>query len=939
MSSTARPFTHLHVHTDMSFLDGMGTVENLLTHAKGAGVDTVACSDHGTLGNAVLFSLEAKRHGIKPVLGLEAYVAFDGEIGHLTLLADGWKGWNSLLALNTLAHQSDFKKPAMTIDEILANADGLVALSGCIASPFHRLPFTEAKSLAMRFKRAFGPRFFAEHMFVGDNKAHTRPAAIAKDVGILGVVTNDAHFPAFEQADLHPILMTMRSGFCYDSRELYLKTWNEMLYAIKNAGWSEANALEILERTVKVGGLLSPVSLKQSPHLPYLGTTKIQLRQVARQSVRALRKLQGPRSKEYEERLSYEIDVVADMGFLDYFSIIKDVVDYAKKESVRIGPGRGSGAGSLLLYFLGVTHIDPIEHGLQFERFLNPERVSMPDVDIDFESERRQKILDYAERKFNAKQIATYSRYSHKSLVRDLGKYFNMANAEVEALSDAGRNSDEFEAAALKYPLFEESYDAFLGQVRHRGKHAGGVVITTTPVPIERAGGQLVAAWSEGGSTDLSYAGIVKFDFLGISVLTALRRLEEKHGCFAPYPIPNAPEFDIFKSGDLSGVFQFSGSDGIRRLTQRLQPSDLATLTAINALYRPGALASGATQRYPNPVQVPLAYEHALKETHGAIVYQEQVMEIYRTTVNGTLAEADSVRKVIAKPKPEDRQWIKALQNIKANFYKGCRDNLLFTKQVADHWWGELVTHSSYSFNKSHATAYAYVAWECAWWKWNYRGDFYAEMLNIDPGNQQLYVSEAVQSSFVIQPPDVQKSQASYWTFDAGELFMPLKTVKFMGEKGALFLEQERVANGPFLSLDNFMLRIPKKIVRGQARQGLWYLGGYARVPHQPGEEEILAIKEYEDAPTTQQVQLRVLGFTLPTQKQLQESSQWESQGYHCGTVTSVEERMGKRGPYFAVRLAPYAAFWTPKTAPKEGNYVAVKIGKRGKASDIRRIV
>lgn len=936
---TTGSFPHLHLHTEASLLDGLGTIDSLMGYAKGAGVRTMAMTDHGTLAGAVTFTNEAHRVGIKPILGVEAYVVFDDRIGHLTLLADGSKGWANLLALNTLGHQSQYRKPAVTIDQILSHSDGLVCMSGCVASPFHQLPFNEAKLLAARFKGAFGGRFFMEHMFVGDSKAFTRPAAIAQDMGIRGVVTNDVHFPALEHADLHPILMTMRSGFCYDSAELYAKSFNEMRYAIKNAGWSDADADDLINRTIWVADKLKETPLKKAPHLPQLGTTAKQLSIQARGTVRAFQCLQSPRADEYQERLDYEIGVVDRMGFLDYFVILKDVVDYARSENVRIGPGRGSGAGSLLLYFLGITHIDPIVHGLQFERFLNPSRVSMPDVDIDFESERRDKVLSYAEQTFGARQIATYSRYSHKSLVRDLGRHFKMPKPLVEQLADGDYGDKTYLQVAADYHLFDEAYSAFLGQIRHRGKHAGGVIITTTPVPLERVGDVLVAAWSEGGSTDLSYAGIVKFDFLGLSVLTALRRLEEKYGLVAPAPTDGDKEFSIFKDGDLTGIFQFSGSEGIRKLTQRLQPESLATLTAINALYRPGALASGATDRYPKPQQVPDAYKDVLDETFGAIVYQEQVMELYRRTVNGTLAEADTVRKIIAKPKPDDVDWVKALGDVEREFFDGAKKNLNFTRYQANHWWGELRTHSSYSFNKSHATAYAYVAWECAWWKYHYRSSFYAEMLNIDPANQQLYVSEAIANGCEVLPPHVNSSQAKYWTSSGKKIYMPLSAIKFMGEAGALALEQERDSGGDFVDLDDFMQRVPKKIVRGRARLGLWNLGGYDGLAGTATNDELEKLLGVTfDSPSAKVAQMNHLGFTIPNKAQIAITDELEQQGYHCGIVTKTEQRMGKRGPYFAVHLAPYFAFWVPKTSPAEGAFVAVKTNGRGMATDIRSI-
>ncbi len=805
-------FAHLHLHTDASLRDGLGTVPRMMRAAKGLGFTKIAMTDHGTLANAITFSIEAKALGIKPLMGLEGYVAFDGQIGHITLLADGMAGWNSLLRLNNLAHAGTYRQPAFDIDQLLMNTDGLVCLTGCIASPLQQLSFKEAQRLAYTLKDYFGHRLFAECMFVGDSLGWERPLRLASSVGLKPVITNDVHFPYQGDAGIHPILTQMKSGFKYDSSQLFMKSASQLAGNAKRHGLDESEVYDMLQRAGNIARLLKPVDLRGEPTLPMMGGDKYKVYKLAEESPRFYH---TESDTEYANRFHYELDIIDSMGYLDYFIILHDLIRVAREKGVRVGPGRGSGCGSLILYLLEITDVDPIKYGLQFERFLNPEREGMPDVNVDLDSENRDKVLRYAAAEYGAVPIATYSHYSHKSLTRDLGKMFRIDRDVVAKVADGGVSVGEFAAIIDEHPQFIQAYEAFMGQIRHKGKHAGGIIITDTPVPIERIGDSLGAAWSEGKKNELSYAGIVKFDLLGLTVLSALRRLEEEFKTSPDEPYPDAPEFELFRSGDLSGIFQFAGSEGIRQLTMELQPTKFEELIAINALWRPGAIDAGSTAKYPTwkvtPRKVHPYIADILEETYGAIVYQEQVMEIFRRTVDGTLGDADSARRVITKSKPDDEAWVLKMEYTRARFIGGAHTNHGIGYSEALALWEELATHSNYSFNKAHSTAYAMISWECAWWKFHYPAHFYAAMLNVDSANEQTYIIDAVKYGIIIKPPHVNKSNDEWKAIDKTRISMPLSAIKFMGQRGVEVLMQTReILGGEFKSVDDFMKSVPK---------------------------------------------------------------------------------------------------------------------------------
>lgn len=946
-------FSHLHVHTDASLKDGLGSVSRLVKYAASVGYDALAMTDHGSLANAVSFSLECKANGIKPILGLEGYLAQGDLIGHITLLADGERGWENLVKLNNLGHASVYKHPAFTVEQLMEYSEDVVCLTGCQASLLHKLDDRSAIELGRSLKFAFGERLFVEIMFIGDVDTWTRSVELSRALRLPIVMTNDSHFPYKADAKLHPILTKMKAGFEYNSDELWLKTPEEMFYrARKVSHYPTEEIYKWMNNAHRIAHKLREVDLAKPQTLPLVENADEKLLTLTATGLdtRGISSLERTEYHRYNRRRLYELDIIKKMGYSTYFLIVHDLVNWARKNNVEVGAGRGSGAGSLVLYLIGVTQVDPLEYNLSFERFLNPERKGMPDVDLDFESERRELVLDYAKEKYNAIPIATYSRYNHKSLVHDLAKMFRVNQAlEIEA-AEMGPDSDAFNKVLEAHEGFSEAYEAMLTQIRHKGKHAGGVIITNNIVPVERASGKLVAAWTEGMNNELSYAGIVKFDLLGLSALSVLRRVREKAKLSTPalVKIMGDPKvFEVFRKGDLSGIFQFSGSPGIRKLTVDLQPDVFTDLIAINALFRPGALDAGTAMNYPkykySPRRVPEIFEPILRETYGVVVYQEQFMQMIQVVLGGSLGQADLARRIITKggKKTDDPKHMAELATLKKSFVDGCMAKGLTSVQAND-WWGELETHGRYSFNKSHSTAYSMIAWQTAAWKYHHPALFYAESLNVDSEQEQNYIAAALDEGIEVALPNVNYS-GTEWTVAEGKLYMPLSAIKFMGMTGAetIVRNRERLATKKYESMKQFMELNPKKLVRGRGREGLWYLGGFAGTPGDWKDLQFDKKKSKPETYTLVEVMKTFLGVIIPPPTIMKTMKRYRSMGWICGIIEKVVPKTSRYGPYNTVYLSPSGMFWVrgKDTDLEPGMIVAAKVNKTNKATDVDKLL
>lgn len=962
---------HLHCHTDAS-KDGLGTTTRLVNAAASAGFKALAMTDHGTLANAISFTNACVSAGIKPIIGLEAYVQLDGRSAHLTLLAHGERGFSNLVKLNNLGHASSNKNPAFSIDELFTYSEDLICLSGCPASVFSVLPSAEAFTLGAKFKSVFGSRFFAEIMFPSESDFVLEYAARAIELSVRLnihlVLTNDVHFPFAKDAVAHQTIMKARAGYSYDSTELWLKSYVHIPADLRSRFTSDAAIKSIYSVANRLGNQVQSINFVKTLSVEReSGTTSSaaseKLAELAHDSLDAMVK-RGTiyhHLPAYEDRLALELKTIFTMKQSSYFLNVARIVKRAKALGVKVGPGRGSGAGSLVLYLLKVTDVDPIRYKLSFERFLNPMRHGMPDVDIDFDSEGRPQLINALIAEMSAHPVATYSKYAHKSLVHDLSKELGISRRDEEVLVDLSPDSKEFKALAS--PKFQAIYNAAIGQIRHKSKHAGGIVISKADMPIERAGKDLVVAWTEGDADELSQVGITKFDLLGLSALSVLKRLEAKKGRVADRPNKTNEEvFSIFCQDRLTGIFQFSGSSGIRQYTINFRPESFEDLVMINALYRPGTLDVGISDKVIEWRQtgerrhVHPEVDEILKSTYSAVVFQEQVMEVYRWATGGTLAEADLARRVIVKGDLRDE-----IDSLGEKFIEGCKAHGMATED-ARSFWDELASHARYSFNRAHAVCYALIAWQMAWWKYYYPADFYAELLNVDSSEAQSYLVAAAADGIYIMPPHINLSEIEYTTHRFAEgrtaLVMPFTAIKYLSYVGAEAIVKARdlQSSKKFLSTEDFMKSVPKRAVTARAREGLYMLGAFpwidTRLYTSPSTKVVKTTKsissllsELELKPELElqtlsrfETMVKYLGAVLLTPKEVANLKAASAGNIVAGVVASVETRVSSYGSYQVYRLIPDASFWARKLPLMAvGDLVVVKLGENGKALTIKK--
>lgn len=938
-------YAPLHVHTNIS-PDGLGTVHNLLERASQLKMKHCACTDHGTLAGAVSFWSAAKEFGIAPIFGNEVYILHNGKRGHLTVLSSGATGFENLIALNNEAHRNTDSRgfPITTIEMLERYNKDLLVLTGCSASPLYFGTEADGLAFAGQLYDIFADRLYAEVMGVISEDNFSRPMFVAKKLGIKAVVTTDTHFARKEDAGAHVVMTQCRKGYDYSSGELYLKSAEELLHnGYLTAYTDEKFISQLLKNTLEVAERIDIHDLAAPPSLPHTQGDVIDIFEEARNTAASF---SVPASN--MERLEREITVIKKLGLEDYFAILFDIVDFCHLKGIKVGPGRGSGGGSYFLYMLGITDVDPIEHGLLFERFLSLSRGDMADFDLDVEAERRDEVIKYAFEKWGAYPIANYATYSHASLIRDLGRYFNVPKAIVEEAADSeeGDVLDTF-YAYCKYPsgasaeaLARHSYNVMLGQVRHKGKHAGGVVIATRPVPIEDG----IVSWTEGRNRELSAAGLVKYDILGVSALSQLAEMERITGVTPgnPWDSDSGPVFKLFANGDLTGVFQFSGSAGIVRLTTEVKPQSLADLAAINALYRPGPLDSGMAWKYPDAKHggyvraLDPRLDGILEETYGILVFQEQVMALVAAVTGGNLEDADNIRKIISKGKVGDPKWQAKMRDAEAHFktegYK------TFSKYAVDTLWGEIVTFGRYGFNKSHSVAYSLLAYRMAWFKAYYPGAFYTAMLNGDAEKVETWVYDAALHGIAIVPPHINKS-TDKWVFDGfSTIYAPLSAIKFLGESGVRALIEHREALGGFKTYEQ-LAKLPKKAFNIRSKRLLYYAGAYRGLT---GDITKL-IDDFENLPMLNEVeaQRESIGWVLPTERIINFIKDETGVGRMAGFVQDIEVRNKGKGDYAVIHLSPAGTFWTRKegiyTNVREGDLVSVVVKNGGQADKLRK--
>ena len=826
-------FTHLHLHTDYSLLDGACDVDKLVEHVKSLGQTSVAMTDHGNIYGAVHFFNSAKEAGIKPILGCELYICKEEDhrgkpdpelkYNHMLVLAENEEGYRNLVRLTSEAALHGFyRKPRVSKAFLAKHAEGLIGFSGCLAGEVaqHIMEghHDKAKATAGQYEEIFGKgNYFLEiqdHGLEADKPVCDAMLRMEKDLNIPLIATNDSHYIADSDSRAHEILLCVQTAgsmndpkrFKFDTNEFYIKSADEMLRLFKHAPHVVSGTMQFPERcSLKLSKVDNPFPRFPVPEGETLdsyfervcweGLQKRFATDVEHLRSTGLLKKTIP---EYQERLNREIDCIKQMKFPGYFMIVWDFIRFAKEQDIPVGPGRGSAAGSLVAYCMEITNVDPLQNELLFERFLNPERVSMPDIDIDFCMNRRGEVIDYVKSKYGEDQVAqiiTFNTMAAKAAVKDVGRALDMPYGEVDRIAKlipatigitierALKDSPPL-AAAYEDPKIRELIDTAMkleGLVRGAGVHAAGVVIAPKPltelVPVTRTKDEAVVTSYDMKSVEKM--GLLKMDFLGLTTLTviddALKLIKQTHGValdLAKIPLDDMRTYEqVFHRALTSGVFQFE-SGGMRDVLRRYKPTTVEDLTALNALYRPGPIQGGMIDDFierkwgRRPVEYMFPeLEPILNETLGVIVYQEQVMQISSAIGGYSLGGADLLRRAMGKKNPEE------MAKQRDTFMAGAAQKK-FDKQKAGALFDLMEQFAGYGFNKSHSAAYALLAYHTAWLKTHYPVEFMAALLTSEtskPENVVKYIQECREMNIPVVPPDVQKSDAN---------FTPVKTEK-----------------------------------------------------------------------------------------------------------------------------------------------------------------
>ena len=873
-------FVHLHVHSEYSLLDGACRVEALPARARELGQTALAITDHGVMYGAVAFYKACKKAGIKPIIGCEVYVAprkltekehgLDNNYSHLILLCKNETGYRNLCYLVSMGFTEGFYvKPRIDWELLHAHAEGLICLSGClvgyIAQHVVNDEYRAAKEKALELRALFGEDFYLEvqdHGIVDERRAMNGILRISEETGIPVVLTNDAHYLNKADAPDQDVLMCIQTGktidepnrMRFETQEFYLKSEEEMRALLPE----HPEALDVTNAIAEKCGFEFEFGHYHLPEfkLPAGETDSFTyLKKLCEEGFQA----RYSASPEVHKQLDYELDMIRRMGFVDYFLIVSDFVGYAKRKGIPVGPGRGSAAGSVVSYCLNITDVDPVKYSLYFERFLNPERVTMPDIDMDFCIRRRGEVIDYVSRKYGADhvaQIVTFGTMAAKNAIRDVGRVMGVSYADADQCAKAVPNALHItldESLALSKPL-KELYDrdetikkmidtarALEGMPRHASTHAAGVVITKRPVyeyvPLAKNDEAVVTQYQ---MTTLEELGLLKMDFLGLRNLTVLDDAVQLVRKRKPdFDIAKAPEDDekvyaMLTAGKTSGVFQLESS-GITAVCTGLKPKSIEDITAIIALYRPGPMESIPRFLEYSAHPEKITYKHPLLEpilsvTYGCIVYQEQVIEIFRRLAGFSLGQADMIRRAMSKKKEaeivKERQAFvhgDSARNIPGAVANGVPED------VANSIYDEIYDFANYAFNKAHAVAYAIVAYRTAYMKVHWPREYMAALITSvlhDSTKVAEYIAECRDMGIRLLPPDVNESDADF-TVVGENLRFGMAAVKNVGRGFVKGLVEEREQNGKFTAFDEFCRRMYGRDLNRRAIESLIRAGAF----------------------------------------------------------------------------------------------------------------
>lgn len=885
------PHVPLHVHTEYSLLDGASRIPALVKRAKEVGMPAVSITDHGVMFGCFELFQECKKQGIKPILGSEVYV-INGDhtdkktrlpLYHLVLLAKNDIGYKNLTDIVSEANTNGFYyKPRISKEYLKTRADGLVCLTACLGGEVPNLllndRYDDAKEAAKFYQSLFGDDFYLEvqdHGIAEERKVNNQIAQLAKEVGAKVVATNDSHYTRKEEAIAHDAILCLQTNKLITdfprmrfSGSEYLKSgaeMNDMFRHLENdkiiRPAVEDFTLEIME---KIQGY--PILENTTPRMPQAPVPEGETNETY------LRKLSYVRAEERYggltppvlERLEYELKVIEDSGFAGYFLIVADFISYARKQSIPVGPGRGSAAGSLIAYVLGITNIDPLRFNLLFERFLNPERKSMPDIDTDFCIERRGEVIEYVRELYGSDKVAqiiTFNRLTSKAVVKDVSRVMNYPYQKAELLAKAipvvRGKPKQLDWMVDNHPEFKKTYETdpaarevvelakmIEGTNKSYGVHAAGVIIgdikLTEVVPLTRSKeGGIITQYS---MDHMATLGLLKMDFLGLRNLTMIHRALDIIAETTGEPrididnvsLDDPKVYEVLSRGELVGIFQLETSTGMRQVARDMKPGNIDDISAIIALYRPGPLDTGMIDEFIDRKhgRKQIEYktpelESILKDTYGTIVYQEQIMQIAQKLAGFTLGQADLLRRAMGKKKPEEMNKYKQI------FMDGCKERNIDLK-VAEELFDMMLAFAEYCFNKSHSAAYAMVSYQTAWLKANYPVQYFTALMSSVSGDTdkvRFYITEAQRMGIQVLPPDINISGFDFTARPKeNQILFGMSAVKNVGENAVAEIIRARKEGKAYSSLSDLCKRVDLKAVNRRSIESLILCGATASI-------------------------------------------------------------------------------------------------------------
>lgn len=871
-------FVHLHTHSEFSILDSTDSINGLLDKAEENDMEALALTDHGNIGGAIKFYQEATDRGIKPILGCELYVAPGSRLDkqktpkesnearyyHLVVLAKSNSGFRNLMKLTSLGHTEGFYyKPRVDRELLRQHSEGLIALSACKSGAVPKALLNDDYERAVEEARELAEIFGSRNFYIelqdqeveGQQKLNSQLKEVARDLDLSLVATNDVHYLNEGDELAHEVLLNIQANKTlndedrrrYEGNEYYFKSPTEMEERFSDTPSALRNTAEIAERC-DVELEFSETYLPPFEIPDKFDGPEEHLRHLVEKGAKERWEEITPK---IQQRLDHELEVIYEMGYPTYFLIVRDFIEYARKEGIPVGPGRGSAAGSAVAYCLRITDVDPLKHGLLFERFLNPARVSMPDIDIDFCKDGRDKVIEYVRNKYGkdqVAQIATFDTMAARSAIRDVARVMDIPYNTADQIAKAIPTGTTLDKALENVSELKERYESddnmkqlfdisrkLEGLMRNASTHAAGVVIApgklTDYTPLQRLSDDEIVTQFD--MEDLEEIGLLKMDFLGLRNLTiiedCLDLIEQQQGerpNLDQISMSDPDTFELLRNGHTNGVFQLESS-GMQNLLQRLQPGEFEDIIASNALYRPGPLESGMTEDYIKRKngQEEIDYPHpdleeVLEETYGLPIYQEQIMKMAQVLAGFSLAEADKLRKAMGKKKQQ------VMNEMEEKFVQGCVDNGI-SKQEAISLFSDIDKFSRYGFNKSHSTAYAYISYWTAWLKANFPAKYMASLLTSVGGNEDKvakYVKECQEMGIEVLPPNVNESNLRFTPVSSERIRFGLGAIKYVGQDTARSIINSRPEKG-YTTFFEFCRNVDPQTLNSEALESLIKVG------------------------------------------------------------------------------------------------------------------